>query len=407
MGYSGKVFSGFSWQTSLRVVLIGVGFVRIFFLARLLTPQDIGVYAIVLIALGLLEATTETGINLTILQSKHTIDYFIDTAWIISIARGLCIAVLMIAASFFISYFYQQPELMLMIMFAAVVPIVKGFINPTIGALHKNFEFSTQVYFQFARYLAEAIFAVVFVFFWPNVWSLLFSLVCAALFEVVISITFLHPKPKFRFHPDRARLILNNSKVLTAQALLSYVVENADDLIIGKTLGTYALGLYHNAYALTHKLLYESAKSASYGLLPVYTRLIDDKERLKRGLMRSTLFFGSLLILGTLIISILAKPLVMFVLGEKWQAIIPIIAVLAVAALLQSLTSLLGTFLYATKKYAGITISLLIQFAVLISSMWILSTHFGLLGAAWSVVIARLVGLPLLVWGIVKKNKPL
>ncbi len=404
MGYSGRVFSGFSWQTALRIVLTGVGFARIFFLARLLSPQDFGTYAIVVIALGLLEAITETGINLTIIQAKESIEHFIDTAWIISIVRGFIIALLMVVASFFIATFYQQPELLYMILLVAIVPIIKGFINPTVGALHKNFRFSTQVYFQFARYCVEAIFAVALVILWPTVWSLLLALVFSAIFEVIISMVFLHPKPIFHYHSDRAKKILNNSKILTIQAFLSYVVENADDLIVGKTLGSYSLGLYHNGYALTHKLLYDSAKSASHGLLPVYTRLTDDNKRLTRGLIRSTVFFGSLLLLGTILISLLARPIVILVLGEKWQAIIPIISVLAVAALLQSLTSLLATFLYATQKYTGITLSLVVQCVVLLSSLWVLSTHFGLLGAAWAVVIARLVSLPLLVWGALRKQ---
>ena len=132
--------------------------------------------------------------------------------------------------------------------------------------------------------------------------------------------------------------------------------------------------------------------------------MIEDTERLKKGLIKSTMFFGSLLLLGTLVISLLAKPIVLFVLGDTWRVIIPIITVLAIAAFLQSITSLIGTFLYATKRYTGITLGLLTQFVVLVSSMWYLSIHFGLLGAAWSVVIARLIGLPFLIWGTVRKQ---
>ncbi len=403
MGYSGKVFSGFSWQTTLRVVLIGVGFIRIFILARLLAPEDFGTFAIVLISLGLLEAVTETGINLTIVQSKHQIEYFIDTAWIISIIRGAIISALMIASSFLIAQFYQKPELVLMIILTAVVPLIKGFINPTVGSLHKNFQFSTQVFFQFSRYAAEALLAVFLVLLWPSVWSLVIALVASAIFEVGISMIFFHPRPKFRFQMARARTILQNSKTLTLQALLSYLVENIDDLLVGKTLGPYMLGLYHNGYALTHKLLYDSAKSASYGLLPTYTKLIDDPARLKRGLLRSTVFFGGLLICGAIAISLLAKPVVLLALGEKWQSIVPIIGILALAALLQSISTLLSTFLYATKKYRGITLGLIIQVIILITSLWYLSIQFGLIGAAWSIVIARLAGLPFLIWAVLKK----
>lgn len=405
MGYSARVFSGFSWQTALRVAIVGVGFGRIFFLARLLSPQDFGTFAIILIALGMLEATTETGINLTIIQSKQPVGYFVDSAWVISIIRGAIISLLMVVLSSLFALIYHQPELTLLIMFTATVPLIKGFINPTIGALHKNFQFSTQVFFQFTRYFAEACFAVLFVMIWPSVWSLVMALICSAVFEVIISMVFFKPRPSGRFQPNRAKEILHNSKLLTIQALLSYIVENADDLIVGKTLGAYSLGLYHNGYALTHKLLYDSAKSASYGLLPTYAKLSDDEARLKRGLFRSTLFFGTLLILGTIVVTIFAQPIVLIALGKKWLTIAPIIGVLAVAALLQSFVSLFNTYLYATKKYHGITVNLVLQVAVLVIATWVLSQQYGLLGAAWSIVLARLAGLPILIRAVTSKSK--
>ncbi len=405
MGYSGRVFSGFSWQTALRVAVVGVGFGRIFFLARLLSPQDFGTFAIVLISLGMLEATTETGINLTIIQSKQPMAYFVDSAWIISIIRGAIISLLMIVSSSIFALIYHHPELTLLIMLTATVPLIKGFINPTIGALHKNFQFSTQVFFQFARYFAEACFAVLFVMVWPSVWSLIMALISSAVFEVIISMIFFHPRPSGHFQPNRAKEILHNSKLLTIQALLSYIVENADDIIVGKTLGAYSLGLYHNGYALTHKLLYDSAKSASYGLLPTYAKLSEDEARLKRGLLRSSLFFGALLIIVFIFLSLLARPFVLIALGEKWLAIIPIIGILALAALLHSFAILLSTYLYATKKYQGITVNLILQAVVLIISAWVLSQQYGLLGAAWAVVVARLVGLPILIWAVTKKRK--
>ena len=400
MGYSGKVFSAFSWQTALKLALIVVSFGRIFFLARLLTPDDFGLYAIVMIALGLLESTTETGINVTIIQATEKIEYFLDTAWVIAIFRGGVISALMLVASVVIAYFYHQPTLIPLICFTAVIPLIKGFINPVAGALQKDFRFATQVLIQFSRFVIEAILAVAFVFLWPGVWSLLWALVVAAMFEVLISLVFISPRPKFRFSWGPAKIILHNAKALTVQAALSYIVENADDLIIGKSLGTYTLGVYHNGYALTHKLIYDTAKSASYGLFPVYSKLKDDPKRLRRAVLLSSVGIIAVLIAVAFALQTFAKPIILLALGDKWLAIVPSLGILAFAALLQAIYSLSSVFLYATKKYRPITLSLSIQTIILIVGVWYGSQQFGLVGAAWGIVIARLLSLPQLIWSV-------
>ena len=85
MGYTKNAISGFSWQTLLKLIQNGLSVIKIFVLARLLSPNDFGMFSLITIALGLVEAFTETGINFTILQSKKSVRYFLDTAWVIAI----------------------------------------------------------------------------------------------------------------------------------------------------------------------------------------------------------------------------------------------------------------------------------------------------------------------------------
>lgn len=375
---------------------MGVGFIRIFILARILTPEIFGNYALVLVALGILESVTETGINLTIIQSTQTIRYFIDTAWTIAIVRGFLIAGLMAAASFVLAQIYHQPQLVGLVLLAALVPAIKGFINPTVGVLQKDFRFFTSALFQLGRYTSEAILAVCLTLVWPSAWSLIIALVGTAVLEVVVSLLFLKPKPRLGFVVVRAKEILKPAKILTLQATLSYFVENIDDLLIGKFLGTYTLGLYHNGYSLTHKLLYDPAKSASHGLLPVYTKLQAERQRLNRGFLRASALFGTAMVGATIAVAFLAKPLILLALGDQWLAVIPVIGILALAALLQSIFSLAATFLYAGKRYQGITASLVIQAVILVVGIWLGSQWHGLVGAAWAIVLARLASLPVI-----------
>src|SRR5258708_5364169 len=110
MGYTRKALHGVGWNSVLKILSAFVTAVKIFALARLLTPTDFGLFSLVAIAIGLIEATTETGINTTIVQSAKSVHYFLDTAWVIAIFRGLVISIVMIGLGFFMQQFYQEQQ---------------------------------------------------------------------------------------------------------------------------------------------------------------------------------------------------------------------------------------------------------------------------------------------------------
>src|SRR3990170_4336273 len=84
---------------ALRVLVRGLGFFRIAILARLLTPSQFGIFGIATLVLSFLEIATETGINIFLIQIKENVDDFINTAWIVSIIRGILISFIIIITS--------------------------------------------------------------------------------------------------------------------------------------------------------------------------------------------------------------------------------------------------------------------------------------------------------------------
>lgn len=400
VGYTKFALAGFGWQSGLKLSVIGLSFVKIFFLARLLKPTDFGLFALVLITIGILEAFTESGINYTIIQSKHTIEEFVDTAWIVSIIRGTLIGIIMILSGRLLSQFYAEPALVGLTALAALIPLIKGFINPALVTFQKQLEFHKESLFHLSRHVVEATLAVGLALVWPSVTVLVVALIGAALFEVVVSFLIIRPRPRLGFNRERGREIWQNARGLTLQAALNYVVENVDDLLLGKILGTYQLGLYHNAYGLTHKLTYEPAKSANHGLFPIFTRLDNEKSRQRRAFYKSVLSLGFVLLLVASVLSFLAEPLVRLVLGEQWLAIVPIVPILAAAGLLQAFSSLSYNLLNANKQYALINVNLLVQVVLLVTLLVWLGSTYGLVGAAWAILLTRLLTAPVVLYMI-------
>lgn len=400
MGYQRNVISGFSWQTTLKVFSNGLSLLKIVILARLLSPTDFGLFSLIVIALGIMEALTETGINYTILQSKRSVEYFLNTAWVIAIVRGFLIGILMVLLGILMGSFYDQPQLPILVAFAALIPIIKGFINPSIISLQKNLQFFHDALFRFSLVFVEVFFSVIFALILQSVVALILGFITAAVFEVIISFIFFKSRPVFQFLSGRARTIFNNAKGLNVHAIFTYLNENVDDFILGKTVGTYHLGLYHNGYALGHRANYMLAQAAFHGTLPILTKIDEQKSRLRGAFRKYALSVIGITLLTTIPLILFPDWIVQVVLGEGWLEVIPALPILALAGLLHAVTLVGYTLFFSIKKYRLMNAHLLLTIVLLIPLLIILSTTYGIVGGSWAVVLSRALPLPLLGYGV-------
>lgn len=405
MSYKQKAISGFSWQSFLKIFTNGLTFVKIFFLARILSPDDFGIFSLTAIVLGISEALTQTGVNTTIIQSKQKISYFLNTAWVIAIIRGFAIAIMMIIMGLFVSRSFNNQDLMYIIAVSSLVPIIKGFINPAIVSLQKEMEFGKDSAYRISLVVVESFLAVILALMIKSSLALVLALVGSAIFEVFISFALLKDKPSFQYLPSRASEIFKNMKWLNFTSLFHYLNDNLDDFLIGRFTNTYQLGLYHNAYSLSHKLNYELSKSALHSTFPILTKIKDDQNRIKKAFLKS--FTVTLLIsfVASLPLLIMPKFIINLVLSEKWLEILPILPWLVLAGLIHTVSNYSYTLFLAKKDYAFMNLHLAICVILTVIFMIVFTPQFGLKGAVISLTMARLISLPIIGFGLKKSLK--
>lgn len=400
MGYTSNAVSGFSWQTLQKFVTAGVTIGKIFFLARVLQPNDFGLFSLTAIALGVTESMTETGINLTILQAKQRVKYFLDTAWIIAICRGFLIALVMLAIGWGMQSFFANPALWPLVLVASLIPIIKGFINPGIVSWHKDMQFAKQSFYNFSLVCIEALVSVALAFWLRSVWALVLGMLVAAVCEVILSFLVLKLRPKLNYVPAAGKIIFHNAKFLSVATAFYYLNENVDNLLLGKLVGTYNLGLYQNAYALGHKPNYEVTKSIHHGTIPVYTKIVDTVSRLQRAALRSIGATAVIVTLGSLPLLIAPELVVLYLLGPNWQEAVPLVRTLTIAGLIQSFSSVGYTLFLAKKNYTVMNFHLILTFIATVLFIWTGFYRGGFGSAVQGIVYARLLTLPIIIGGI-------
>lgn len=402
MNYARKAIAGFSWQTLYKGGLMALAVVKIYFLARLLDPTAFGLFSLTLIAVGIAESVTQTGVNITILQSQRPITYFLNSAWVISIIRGFGIGSLMLGLGLFMQQYYQEPQLLGLVSVAALVPVIKGFINPYIVVLHKELRFFQDSAYLFSLSAVEALAAITLGVLTRSVWAMVLAMVISAVFEVIISFTLFRTRPRFSYLHSRGKTILENARWLSVSTVFNYLNENADNFLLGKIVGVAPLGIYQNAYALGHKTNYEFSKSAHHSTIPVFTKLVDKPERLARGFFRS---------LAALVgfVSVLSLPLVLFpaffvevLLGHQWLEAIPLVRPLVFAGILQSISQQSYALFLAKKAYRILNFHLISAFVLMVALVIWWGGQSQLQGAVMGILVSRLATLPIIVWGVVQ-----
>src|SRR5215510_5529946 len=125
-----RVRSGISWSVSSSLVGQFIGFLRSVTLARLLAPEDFGLFTMALTIVAAANALTMIGLDRTIIAKKFdTHDQpkdFLDTMWSAELIRSIAVALLVSLSAFPMARFYGESQLTRIIPILASVTVVQG-----------------------------------------------------------------------------------------------------------------------------------------------------------------------------------------------------------------------------------------------------------------------------------------
>lgn len=110
-GLRHKIATGATWMILQRLAVRFIGLISTIILARLLLPEDFGLIALAMTLLAVLETLLELGFDLALIQRQTSDRSQYDTAWTLSIARGVLTALLFVAAAYPLAALYDDPRL--------------------------------------------------------------------------------------------------------------------------------------------------------------------------------------------------------------------------------------------------------------------------------------------------------
>jgi O-antigen/teichoic acid export membrane protein len=223
------------------------------------------------------------------------------------------------------------------------------------------------------------------------VWALVFG-VLAREISLVVGSYIAHPyRP--RLSGDRQRMIeLYRFGIwIFVSAILSYLSANLDDVVVGRVLDVTALGFYTTAFTLSSFTGEQVTGVINDVAFPAYSRLQSDKPRLRNAYMRTFRVVVVVALPATAGLWFVGPQLVETLMGAKWLPMIPAFNVLLIWGLLRSLGATTSPLLFATGRPDINTKAHFASVVLLAAAIYPMTTHGGIVGAAWATVVTGLV----------------
>lgn len=389
-------------MTALRGFVRSLAVVKIAILARVLSPSQFGNYGIALLVLGFLEVLTETGINVFLIQEKGDTRKYLNSAWVVSIARGILISIVILATAPLVVSFFNVPQARNLLYLVAGVALIRGFINPMKVTFQKKLQFFNAFLFEGFLYLVDAGLAVSLGLLTHSESAMIISMLTAAVVEVFLSFVLFKDRPRLALEKDKVLKVIHSGKWITGAGIFQYIFQNIDNVTVGKFLGTTSLGFYQQAYSISTLPVSEVGLVFNKVTFPVYVNISGDAARLKRAFFKTLAVITALVIPFALIILFFSKPMILIFLGPKWLTIEPVLKVLAIFGVLKSILNFSYSLFLSLKMQKYVMYSELFGIIGMGIAIIPMTLKYGILGAGESTIIAFAASLPVVIYGLIK-----
>ncbi|MFQ5862893.1 MAG: lipopolysaccharide biosynthesis protein [Candidatus Brocadiales bacterium] len=385
---SQRVARGGFWVFVLRITQQVFGFVRLIILARILAPSDFGLLGIALLAVGTLETFSKTGFQQALVQRKGDVAHYLDTAWTVSVIRGVILFAILFFSAPYVALFFDSPQATPIIQVIGVSMLLTGLTNVGVVYFQKELEFRKQFIYQLSGTLADFVMAVSAAIILQNVWALVYGLLAGNIVRFIMSYL-VHPyRPRLSFDLEQFKELFGFGKWVLGSSILVFLITQGDDIFVGKLLGVTALGFYQLAYRISNMPATEIAHVISQVTFPAYSKLQDDIPRLREAYLKvlQLTAFLSFPIAG--LIFVLAPDFTKIFLGEKWMPMVPAMQVLVLAGLVRSIGTTVGNVFFAIGKPKLEVKWEIIRLATLAAFIYPFTRWWGILGTSIAVFLS-------------------
>lgn len=370
-----------------KYVLTAIHLVSTIVLARLLAPNEIGVFAVGNAVVSMTEVFRDFGVGTYLIQSRQITLARIRTAFTVTLLLSILVSAALLVLSGEIAGFYREAGVRDVLYVAAANFLIVPFAATVMSLLRRDMAFGAIARINFVATLSYGItvngLAALGFGYMSLAWAMLLSSAVGTVAAV------LHRPDLRMFRPGLSdwRQILSFGSFSSATAVLNGLYSNLPQLILGRILDFAAVGLYSRAVMLSQLFDRLVLDGVNPVVLPAFATTVRSGDELKTPYLRAVEYVTALQWPFLLCLALLADPIVGLLLGPQWQAVAPLVRIIALASLCLFPAFLTYPLLVAVGRVRDtLTMSLITVPASLV--LLFAASFFGLEAVAASLFIA-------------------
>ncbi len=319
-------------------------------LARLLLPEDFGLFAMVAYITNFLLLFNDLGLSMATIQRREITHRQVSALFWINLVVTLLLFAINAALAPAIVAFYSEPRLFWVAIGLGAPILLGGLTLQHQALLKRRMQFGTLTLIELASHVAAAVVGIGTAFAGQGYWSLLWMRVGGAAVHTLLVYTICPWRPGLHFWDPEAGAMVRFGGNLTGFNLLNYFARNADYVLIGRVHGTATLGFYEKAYQLLLQPLTQLAGPMGNVAVPALSRLQNDPERYRRYYRRA---IQGLVLAGMPLVAFCfasAENLIPLALGPGWDPAVRLFQLLSPAAFISTFSVATGWVFISTGR---------------------------------------------------------
>lgn len=341
--FKSRVVKALSWTAGGKIIsqVISMGFGIA--LARMLTPDDFGLIAMMMVFTGFAGLLTDVGLGSALVQKRDITEVHYNTVFWTNLALGASLTGLILFFSPSVAAFYGREEL------AGVGYILS--INFLLGAsalvprqrLVKELTFKVIAVADLLGMVVAGIAAIVMVKAGYGFWALAWQAVILRAVATIYVWGVARWMPAFVFRKRALGELFGFSFYVFATRMIRYATQRADKLLAGRFLGGDAVGLLDKAQSMMLFPLQNVSHVMGSVMFPALSMIQNDRSHVKRVYMRCTQAIALLTFPMMAGMFAVAESFVFGVLGNQWGELVTVLRILCVAGIATSIVTVTGS----------------------------------------------------------------
>jgi O-antigen/teichoic acid export membrane protein len=308
-------------------------------LARLLTPRDFGLIAMVMVVTGFVMRFKDMGLSVATIQKAEINHAQISTLFWINLLVSFFLMLVTAALAPAISWFYGEQRLTWITVALASGIIFGGVTIQHQALLRRQMRFGILAAIDIFSISIGIFAAIITAWYGAGYWSLVIMQLSTVVSNAIIAWFACGWRPGLPARRSGVREMLAFGGHFTSYSLMNYFARNTDNLLIGKFWGAGQLGLYSKAYALLMLPIQQITTPVAAVAIPALSRLQNESERYRAYYCQAISMIAFITMPLVAMLAALSDEVIVIVLGRQWIGASPIFKVLAFAAFFQPVVS--------------------------------------------------------------------